>query len=159
MAIRKRTLDETCYSDHARNVRARLFYHLHPAPKCTPILRRQQRLRYTQSPPPRPIANENVGLEFELESPRRNGIRFDNQVIVRRIPSRFQYPEAIKKSIWTPMKKIRENAHRNSIEFAADGWDWRTALEDDDMYVAPNGERIHPVHVRRDFRQQTARSA
>ena len=27
----------------------------------------------------------------------------------------------------------------------------RRATEDKDMYVAPNGERIHPVHVRRDF--------
>jgi hypothetical protein len=74
--------------------------------------------------------------------------RFYNKVAVVRIPSRYQYPESMKQSIWGSMKEINENARRNTIEFASEGWDWRRATEDDAMYIAPNGELVHPVHVR-----------
>jgi len=154
MAVEKRSLDQTYVN--ARNVRARLFYDS-PPEKRTPILRRHHRLRYTKSPPLSSVSGkENIlyspsRSSSKLTTPYKNRIRFYNKVSVVRIPSRDQYPESIRKSIWGSMKEISENARRNSIEFAAEGWDWRRATEDHDMYVAPNGERIHPIHVRRDF--------
>jgi hypothetical protein len=157
MAVEKRTLDQTYVN--ARNVRARLFYELHPQPKCTPILRRK-RLLYTKSLPLFPIqTTENIlespsGRVVKVITPCKNRIRFHNKVSVIRIPSREMYPESIKKNIWRTLQEISENARRNTIEFAADRWDWRRATEDEAMYVAPNGERIHPVHVRLDFTQK-----
>jgi hypothetical protein len=58
----------------------------------------------------------------------------------------------MKQSLWGTLKEIHENARRNTIEFAAEGWDWRAATEDDAMYVTPSGDRIHPAHVRRVFK-------
>jgi hypothetical protein len=158
MAVEKRARDQPC-SD-PRNVRARLFYQLHPqAPNTSPILRRKNRLRYTKSPPLSPIhTKENIddvpnGSTVKVTTlPCKNRIRFFNKVYVVRIPSRDQYPDSIKKTIWGNLREISENARRNSIEFAAEGWDWRRAIEDDEMYVDPSGDRIHPVHVNRDFR-------
>lgn len=41
---------------------------------------------------------------------------------------------------------------RNRAEFAAEGWDWHSVLEDDDMYVdAQSGELVHPVWFEEDF--------
>jgi hypothetical protein len=38
-------------------------------------------------------------------------------------------------------------AHRNTIEFRAEGWEWRNVLLEDEMYVnVVNGELIHPCH-------------
>merc|ERR1719223_1398489 len=35
----------------------------------------------------------------------------------------------------------------NAVEFAAEGWDWRSVTEDDGMFVCTvSGELVHPVH-------------
>jgi hypothetical protein len=37
---------------------------------------------------------------------------------------------------------------RNTCEFVYEGWDWRNAIEDVDMYVRKvSGELVHPAHV------------
>ncbi|KAG7353766.1 hypothetical protein IV203_003121 [Nitzschia inconspicua] len=91
--------------------------------------------------PPRPVPSNNVS--------------FYHKVQVMRIPSRKQYPEDIKKSLWASLSEISENARRNSIEYTAEGWDWRTVLEEDDMYVHPRtGEHVHPVHVQREYQKR-----
>ena len=50
------------------------------------------------------------------------------------------------------MDEISDNAERNRAEFAAEGWDWHSVLEDEDMYVdAKSGELVHPVWLEQDF--------
>ena len=140
-----------------RNVRARLIHRMQSASQshCTPILKRQ---RYTASSQPLIPLQPKENIVESSEGPLKDAIpeckrriRFYNKVTVVHIPSRFHYPELMRKSLWGTLKEITENARRNTIEFASEGWDWRAATEDEAMYVAPNGERIHPVHVRQAY--------
>jgi hypothetical protein len=72
-------------------------------------------------------------------------IHFNTDVTVLPIPSHHEYSKRIKKFLWSNGEEIQENAERSRIEFASEGWDWHTVLEDDDMYVDSNtGERVHP---------------
>ena len=71
--------------------------------------------------------------------------RFNNDVMVVQIPSHTDYSDRIKRFLWSNGREISENAERNRVEYASEGWDWHTVLEDDDMYVdASTGELIHP---------------
>ena len=39
-------------------------------------------------------------------------------------------------------------SRRNVVEFQAEGWDWRTVVEDEDMYIdVRTGQKLHPCHV------------
>ena len=78
-------------------------------------------------------------------SPQGRRIRFYQKVAVHSIPARHYYTDDIKQRIWCNMAELREMARRNTIEFAAEGYDWRRATEDDAMLLTPSGERIHPV--------------
>jgi len=80
----------------------------------------------------------------------RNSVRFHSKVLVMRIPSRNQYPESIKRNLWSSLSEIAKSAQRNTIEFSSEGWNWRSAIEEDSMYVHPRTrQRIHPVHLQR----------
>lgn len=60
---------------------------------------------------------------------------------------RDEYSKRVKDRLWTNAEELQQNAQRNAFEFAAEGWDWRTALEDENMYRdSVSGELIHPVH-------------
>jgi hypothetical protein len=165
MAIEKRRIEHTLVD--TRNVRARLCHRWEPQKKYTGILRRHHRLQYSATtntpvalllPPLGPIpSNENLpqdansttnpSKDAPLKHEKSTRIRFYSKVRVVHIPSRLHYPEPMRKCLWGSLQEISENARRNSFEFAAEGWNWRSATEDDDMHVTKTGERIHPAHI------------
>ena len=63
------------------------------------------------------------------------------------IPSRLDYPPLIKQRLWSSATELYQNAARNSVEFASEGWNWRNVTEDEKMLLSPSGERIHPIHL------------
>ena len=56
----------------------------------------------------------------------------------------------MKRNLWSSLSEIARSAQRNTIEFSSEGWDWRSAIEEESMYVhSKTGQYIHPVHVKR----------
>lgn len=75
-------------------------------------------------------------------------IAFEDQVEVLTIPTRYEYSDRIKSRIWSNRHELAENAERNAMEFAAEGWNWRNVTEDEGMYICSvSGELVHPVHL------------
>ena len=62
-------------------------------------------------------------------------IMFCDEVDVMPIPTRHEYSNRIKSRIWSNRHELQENAERNAVEFAAEGWNWRTVTEDEGMYI------------------------
>lgn len=94
---------------------------------------------------------------FDNRSTKRRRIRrkvsLNHNVEIVPIPMREEYPEPIKARIWSTASELYENAVRNSIEYAAEGWNWRTAIEDENMIIDNNsGVMIHPIHLHNLFR-------
>jgi len=74
-------------------------------------------------------------------------ITFNTEVNVVPIPMRNEYSKRVQNRLWTTAEEIQLNAQRNAYEFVAEGQEWRTVLEDENMYRdAFSGELIHPVH-------------
>lgn len=84
------------------------------------------------------------------KKPRR-GLSFNDQVTVVPIPERHEYSKRIRDRLWVNAQELQSQAARNTVEFASEGWDWRNAFLDEEMYVcAVTGEKVHPVHLESD---------
>mmetsp|Transcript_20409 Transcript_20409/g.29092 ORF Transcript_20409/g.29092 Transcript_20409/m.29092 type:complete len:212 (+) Transcript_20409:152-787(+) len=77
----------------------------------------------------------------------KSAISFDEFVSVLHIPHHEAYSDRIRSRVWSDRVEIMSNVRRNTIEFAAEGWDWRNVVEDEMLRHCPTtGERVHPVH-------------
>jgi hypothetical protein len=80
---------------------------------------------------------------------RSTRIVFQDEVEVVPIPTRHEYSDRIKARIWSNRHELQENAERNAVEFASEGWNWRNVTEDEGMYIcSASGELVHPAWVR-----------
>lgn len=59
---------------------------------------------------------------------------------------RTEYSSLVKARIWSSANELTQNAARNTLEFAAEGFNWRNVADDEQMVQSPSGERIHPIH-------------
>jgi len=90
-------------------------------------------------------STESSGLK-RCRSKRK--VSLSKSVEVIPIPTRSEYSGHVKERLWSSATELHRNAARNSFEFASEGWNWRTATEDENMLVCKSsGEMIHPIHV------------
>ncbi|KAL3765729.1 hypothetical protein ACHAWU_009697 [Discostella pseudostelligera] len=78
----------------------------------------------------------------KTKTKRRVSLHHDVAVIP--IPMRTEYPN--RERIWCSASELYQNAARNTIEFASEGFNWRNVAADEQMVQMPSGERIHPIH-------------
>lgn len=72
-----------------------------------------------------------------------------------KIPSRKDYGEDLRKQIWTSTKELAQNAKRNSMEYASEGWKLSGVIEEENFYFNHmTGEYVHPIHVHREHQKR-----
>ena len=79
---------------------------------------------------------EPLKVDAAPETKKKTKIAFQEDVEVMPIPTRYEYSDRIKSRIWSNRHELQENAERNAIEFAYEGWNWRTVTEDDGRSLA-----------------------
>lgn len=77
-------------------------------------------------------------------------VSFVGFVRVRWIPNRNDYSSEVKAALWTSRQEILENASRNTVEYASEGWDVSRVVEEEFM-IDYCGQKMHPVHFCEDM--------
>ena len=96
-------------------------------------------------------SNEHKGHKRFPSTDRKRLVRFNSFVAEKQIASHKKYSDRIKRHLWSDREEIQENAYRNQIEYQAEGMNWESVLENDEMYLDANtGELIHPFWVESD---------
>lgn len=95
------------------------------------------------------VSNDSSVETRSAKRPRlRRKVSLNHQVAVVPIPMRGEYPDPVRARLWSTASELYENAVRNSVEYASEGWNWRAAVEDESMIVDNNsGDLIHPIHL------------
>ena len=96
------------------------------------------------------LSHSDLKHESSKQKRQRRRVNFNEQVLIKPIPMRNEYSNRVASRIWCNAGELYEMALRNQEEFMAEGWNWRTVLEEEDMYATQtNGkiEYIHPVHI------------
>ena len=87
--------------------------------------------------PPISLISRLLLLEDEPDPTRlkrRRSVHFNHQVTVIPIPSHTSYTSYIHSRLFIGKKEMIQNAHRNEREFMYEHFDWRNAVEEDQMY-------------------------
>lgn len=88
---------------------------------------------------------------------KKKRITFKDDVNVVPIPMRNEYSGRVRTRLWNSAHQIYRNAARNSVEFAAENWDWRQVYDDEKMCICcTTGDLIHPVHYNLEFEDMTS---
>lgn len=91
--------------------------------------------------------SSTASISSSSNTNKRRGISFNDEVTVVPIPMRGEYSKRIRDRLWVGARELQSQVERNTVEFASEGWDWKNAFEDDEMFVcAVSGEKVHPVH-------------
>lgn len=64
---------------------------------------------------------------------------------VREISSHREYTSAEKLAIWSGKEELAALVQRNTVEYRAEGWKMEGVLEEDALFVLPDGELVHPA--------------
>lgn len=108
--------------------------------------RRQKLLAAGNANPNSSSSSSSSPSAFEKSKPKRS-ITFNESVDVVPIPMRHEYSDRIRSRLWSNTIELYENAARNHVEYASEGYDWRNAADDEQMYICrTTGEKIHPIH-------------
>ena len=103
--------------------------------------------RSVQDPPTSLMSRLIIGPDPTLK--RRRSVHFHHEVSVVPIPSRTSYTPYTQSRLFIGKKEMISNARRNEREFVYEGFDWRNAVEEDQMYSSlqmDGGELVHPAN-------------
>jgi hypothetical protein len=101
------------------------------------------------------INNSEHSNDSDNDSKKTRHIAFQEEVDVLPIPTRHEYSDRIKGQIWSSRLELQENAERNALEYAAEGWHWQGVTEDEGMYICSvSGELVHPIHLQEHLQSQ-----
>jgi hypothetical protein len=102
--------------------------------------------RRIQSNPPTTERSDLAAVATTVTSKPR--IQFNSVVQVKPIPSHVDYSDRVRKHLWSNRHEIRQAQQRNMREFAFEGWNYSTVLEEDDMFFDTRSlEFVHPAHL------------
>lgn len=75
-------------------------------------------------------------------------VSFAPTVAVRPIPHSSELSPVQRQRMYATTAEVRRNRARNRKEFRYDGFDWRAATEEEDMWQVDmvTGEAVHPAH-------------